>query len=87
MKTPPAFSCTHMTMIVPKLTCPQFGRSRDGGRAGTPEGDNQLGPFWLMGHEGPDLHCGRDQENHGEGGWKAQQPRWTDGRLRAAGGL
>lgn len=33
------------------------------------------------------LHCGRDQENHREGSWPAQQPQWTDGRLLATSGL
>lgn len=63
-----------MLTIAPKLTCPLFDWPHSGGRAASPAGENQVGPFWLMGHEGFDLHCGRDQENHGEGGWKAQQP-------------
>lgn len=78
---------THMPTIVPKLTCLLFDWPCSGGQGAAPAGENQVGPFWLMGHEGFDLHGGRDQENHREGGWKAQQPRWTDGRLRATGGL
>lgn len=77
--------CTHM--IAPQLTCPLFDHPHGGGRAGAPAGENQEGPFWLMGHENSDLHCGRDQENHREGGWPAQQPQWTDGRLLATSGL
>lgn len=69
-----ARACTHMPMIVPGCPCPLFDWPPGGGRAGAPAGENQVGPFWLMGHEGSDLHCGSDQENHREGGWKAQQP-------------
>lgn len=76
-----------MLPIVPKLTCPPFDWPHSAGRAAAPAGENQLGPFWLMGCEGLDLHGGRDEQKQREGGWKAQQPRWTDGRSRAAGGL
>lgn len=55
--------CTHM--IVPKLTCPLFDRPRDGGQAGAPAGEKQEGPFWLMGHEGSDLHCGKGEPRRG----------------------
>lgn len=65
-----------MLMIVPKLTSPLFDWPHSGGQAAAPAGENQVGPFWL-GHERSDLHHGRDQENHREGGWKAQQPRWS----------
>ena len=70
-----------MPTIVPKLTSPPIAWPHGGGRGAAPAGENQLGPFWLVGHEGFDLHGDRDQEKHREGSWKAQQPRWTDGRL------
>lgn len=40
-----------MLTIVPKLTDPLVDCQDGGQEDGAAVGDNQVGPFWLMGHE------------------------------------